>query len=619
MHSYKNVVLIVVFTWARDTANVNRIRKLYEPFFKRVVFYSQAIENGSTDQSIENIHYLDIRNGWNVIRVFDHFRKTYTAEIDMLDGLFYTMDDNIINLNILKFYKPDKILHLFNNPVWTTAIPAHPHNHNEMMDIDIHTGWHWRQEYKDYFKLLLKDPEFNVAKYGTKCRGQLGDYFYLPIKYLSEAFNLFRLFDKYDIMLEIAIPTIIRMIEPNEENYHTFKTIELWGGYRDAMFHKELVYDIFLRQLNLFVHPIKFNQNLESLDWLDAIFSCPRQSDKCVVITTINGITNAIQKHINSEYDVIIVGDIKTPNVFALESPPNNYYEKTDAVKQTLLEKRCVYLDVALQNSLFDNLSKLIPFNHYGRKNLGYLYAILQGYTIIYETDDDNIPNKDFDRFPTDVVELEDTSNVWINIFKYFTNGAHIWPRGYPLSLVKSKPIFITNKTDISPSIITGLVEGDPDVDAIFRLTQISEVDWKKDTAVIISNKNVCVFNTQNTFWTDPSIFASMLLPCSVTFRYCDILKGIITNIVLKWTNKRLMYTSPNVVQIRNEHNLIKDLESEQPMYISNENILDFIENDITDNDTIKSILRKIYNNLYVKKIIQKADLDILEEWLNYF
>jgi hypothetical protein len=79
------------------------------------------------------------------------------------------------------------------------------------------------------------------------------------------------------------------------------------------------------------------------------------------------------------------------------------------------------------------------------------------------------------------------------------------------------------------------------------------------------------------------------------------------------------MYTSPNVVQIRNEHNLIKDLESEQPMYISNENILDFIENDITDNDTIKSILRKIYNNLYVKKIIQKADLDILEEWLNYF
>jgi hypothetical protein len=35
---------------------------------------------------------------------------------------------------------------------------------------------------------------------------------------------------------------------------------------------------------------------------------------------------------------------------------------------------------------------------------------------------------------------------------------------------------------------------------------------------------------------------------------------------------------TPNVIQNRNEHNLISDLKSEYEMYIHNENILDFIE-----------------------------------------
>jgi len=618
MYSYKNVVLIVVFTWARDCVHVNRLRNLYEAHFKRVIFYSHTAENASKEQIADGVHYMDIRNGWNVIRIFDHFASTYAHEIHTLDGVFYSMDDNIINVNILKFYSPSKILHLFSNPAWTSMVPGHPDNHNEMMDVDTHNGWHWSGKHINSFKELLKDPEFNVEKYGSKCRGQLGDYFYLPIRYVRETFKLFTLFEKYDLMLEIAIPTAIRMIEPNEENYHNFKTIELWGEeYRSALLHKELVYDIFIRQLMLFVHPIKFNHNPEALEWIEDIFSKPRQNDKCVVITTINGMTEAIRKHINSDYDVIVVADKKTPNTFRLQSP-ETYYEKTEEVKYTLREKRCIFMDVTLQNSLFDRLSKLIPFNHYGRKNLGYLYAILQRYTVIYETDDDNIPNDNFDIF-ANAVELEDTKHTWINIFKYFTNNAHIWPRGYPLSLVKSKPEFKTSETSIVPSIVIGLVEGDPDVDAIFRLTQIGDIEWEKNKAVVVSNKNICVFNTQNTFWTDSSIFITMILPCSVTFRYCDILKGIVTNIVLKWTNKRIMYTSPNVIQIRNDHNLIKDLESEQPMYISNEVILNFIEDGITCEDDIKTILRKIYNNLFVKKIVQQVDIDILEEWLQYF
>jgi len=45
-----------------------------------------------------------------------------------------------------------------------------------------------------------------------------------------------------------------------------------------------------------------------------------------------------------------------------------------------------------------------------------------------------------------------------------------------------------------------------------------------------------------------------------------------------------MMYSSPNVYQIRNEHNLMTDFKDEIEMYFHNENILNFIDNDNNDN-----------------------------------
>ena len=62
---------------------------------------------------------------------------------------------------------------------------------------------------------------------------------------------------------------------------------------------------------NFILHPIKFNQNPNSKEWLKEILC----KNKCVIITTINKPTESILKHINNtEYDVIIVGDNKTPD-----------------------------------------------------------------------------------------------------------------------------------------------------------------------------------------------------------------------------------------------------------------------------------------------------------------
>jgi hypothetical protein len=80
------------------------------------------------------------------------------------------------------------------------------------------------------------------------------------------------------------------------------------------------------------------------------------------------------------------------------------------------------------------------------------------------------------------------------------------------------------------------------------------------------------------------------------------------------------MYSSPNVIQRRNEHNLLNDFKSEYEMYIHNETILDYIENGI-GNETIsvKDILQLVYKNLLDNKVIKQLDMDILQRWISYF
>ena len=79
------------------------------------------------------------------------------------------------------------------------------------------------------------------------------------------------------------------------------------------------------------------------------------------------------------------------------------------------------------------------------------------------------------------------------------------------------------------------------------------------------------------------------------------------------------MYSSPNVIQNRNEHNLISDFKSEYEMYIHNESILKFIEHNIVNITSIKELLIVIYKNLLVNYVIKHKDIDILNKWITYF
>ena len=513
------------------------------------------------------------------------------------------MDDNIINVNILNLFDSEKIIYYKPNTandhisIISSDITTN-YTWFKLDDINNHFSWWWDYSRNAIINLMNDNgfKQYNIDKFS----GSFSDLFYLPKKYLTDKlFHLFELFSNYEVFLEIAIPSIINNIETDKSQYQNFTNNILWNN-RENFLNKEYVINSLNHTHNLILHPIKFNQNPDSKEWLKDIFC----KDKCVIITTINKPTETILKHINNkEYDVIIVGDNKTPDDYK--------------------NLNCIYLDIPSQKKLFPELSELLPYNHYCRKNLGYLYAIKKGYKIIYETDDDNIPYDNFDNILqySKIQLITEQNNIWINIFKYFTNSAYIWPRGFPLSLLKNEPNYLIQYTDNTPSIINGLIENDPDVDAIFRIVcnHQDSIKWEKDKCVLIDNKNVCVFNTQNTFWLNPELFICILIPCSVSFRYCDILRGIINNVILKKTNNYMMYSSPNVVQNRNEHDLINDFKSEYEMYIHNENILNFIENNIENITSVKQLLFLIYNNLLVNNVITQKDINILNKWSTYF
>ena len=596
MNTFKNVILVVLINYSENIQNKDIINELYGNYFKAIIYYSDYPKHNNTIYT--DINYEHINRGINGHNIFFSFYNKYMELINDSDGLFYIMDDNIININILNLYNKDKIIYFYNENRsvgnWYDCV---------LENISNCKGeWFIYYDYKYGFSAiqnLLNDSEFKAYNI-DKFAGKFSDFFYLPKRYLTEKlFNLFRLFSKHNVFLEIAIPSIIHNIEPDRNQYQNFDASVLWNNDRNNM-TQERIYKLFNHQHHLFIHPIKLSNPENCIQLKDILLK-----DKCIIITTINKPTETIIKHINNnkDYDVIIVGDNKTPD---------DYFNLN-----------CIYLNIPTQNKLFPVLSNLIPYNHYCRKNIGYLYAIKKGYKIIYETDDDNIPYDNFDNILqfNNLDMIEEKNNRWINIFKYFTNNSHIWPRGYPLSLLKTDPNYVIQKTDFSPSIINGLVENDPDVDALFRIicNHQYSIEWEKNKSILISNKNMCVFNTQNTFWLNPDLFVSMIIPSSVSFRYCDILKGIICNIILNKTNNYMMYSSPNVIQLRNEHDLISDFKSEYEMYIHNEKILNYIDNNTINGDNVTNLLKTIYNNLLENGVIKQLDIQILDEWLKYF
>ena len=258
-NNFKNSILVVLFNYSNCIKNKDFIKKIYENHFKTIIFYSDYNYNNE-DKDIE-VNFIYINKGFKGHNIFKDLYIRYKELIEDSDGLFYTMDDNIINVNILNLFDSNKIIFYY----------------NEIKTIDNYSSWWWTKEFDGYYgkkaiSNLTNDDEYkkyNIDKYS----GAFSDFFYLPKKYLDKKiFDLFEIFSKYEVFLEIAIPTIINNIEKDKNNYQEFKDIILWEEDRKKVNNYDYIYNSFNHEHNLIIHPIKFNENNNYKKWLENIF-----------------------------------------------------------------------------------------------------------------------------------------------------------------------------------------------------------------------------------------------------------------------------------------------------------------------------------------------------------
>lgn len=320
--------------------------------------------------------------------------------------------------------------------------------------------------------------------------------------------------------------------------------------------------------------------------------------NRFVIITTIFAPTSAVKKF--SELDavrVIVVGDKKSPPSYNAEGVS--------------------FLSWTEQETLDWNLVKVLPFNHYCRKMIGYLEAIKQGAEVIVDTDDDNVPDDHWaiPDFTGSYRTLPENSG-FINIYELYTSKK-IWPRGLPLRLINSQTIDASSLVECHQriGIWQGLANGDPDVDAIYRLTNGELVEFSDFGNVVLSTGTISPFNSQNTAFRK-ELFPLLYLPSKVTFRFTDILRGIVAQPICWAAGYQIGFTNATVRQDRNPHDYMKDFESEIPMYLHTEKVFEIGNKVVKASASIADNLNNYYAALESAGIVVKEELKILDAWL---
>lgn len=319
---------------------------------------------------------------------------------------------------------------------------------------------------------------------------------------------------------------------------------------------------------------------------------------KTIVINSIFNPTEAVIAFSKMEdYQLIVVGDKKTPNDW--------HCNNVD------------YISVKLQESFEFELSKVLPYNHYCRKMLGYIKAIKNGAEYIVDTDDDNIP-KDNWTFPEfeQKYDCVTENKGFVNIYQLYTKEK-IWARGLPLNLINKqfeleKDLTVTN---CKVGIWQGLADEDPDVDAIYRLTNDTPCYFAERAPVVLGIGTISPFNTQNTL-IRKELFPLMYLPTYVTFRYTDILRGLVAQPIMWLYGYKLGFTNATVIQKRNPHDYMKDFISEIPMYETCEKVIELVNKVISSSVCIETNLYNAYKALLMENIVSDKEMVTLEAWL---
>lgn len=300
------------------------------------------------------------------------------------------------------------------------------------------------------------------------------------------------------------------------------------------------------------------------------------------------------------QYNFIVIGDTKSPSNFELDG--------------------CDFYQIDRQQRSGLRYAQVCPTRSYTRKNIGYLLAMRNGAPLIIETDDDNIPRDEFWNDRAIRAQAPVLSGAgWVNVYSYFCDVT-MWPRGLPLDAVHDKlPSFDSlSPSEVECPIQQGLADGDPDVDAVYRLLLPLPQDFRRDRRLILGAGSWCPFNSQNTTWW-PQAYPLLYLPGYCSFRMTDIWRSFVAQ-KIAWINGwSILFHEPTVWQDRNNHHLMADFADEVPGYLNNRAMCAALDtvNLKPGAEQMPDNLRKCYEALVRGGWVGAQEPELLEAWLD--
>jgi len=287
---------------------------------------------------------------------------------------------------------------------------------------------------------------------------------------------------------------------------------------------------------------------------------------KFIVTTTINSPTIATRKFAEiakrDDWTFVVVGDTKTPH--------SSYYKLKEEYKNFR------YLHPNDQENMYPELSKAIGWKTIQRRNIGLLYAYRENADIIATIDDDNIPYDDWGQnllvgktIECDLYEPKDIVFDPLSV----TNTPEIWHRGYPIELLQRRhKVEYKGKTSRKVLVQADLWDGDPDIDAMARLTMKPIVKYNVEKPYC-SNR-IAPFNSQNTF------LAREVIPYYAVLPHVGRMDDIWGSYILQhYFPDSVVYNKASVYQDRNVQDLITNLEKEVIGYRNTYKLIRDLEN----------------------------------------
>lgn len=305
---------------------------------------------------------------------------------------------------------------------------------------------------------------------------------------------------------------------------------------------------------------------------------------------------------------VTVVGDRKTPPDFELEP--------------------VTFLNLQHQKSMDSELAPLLPFDSYSRKMLGYLSVLGKETEEIYESDDDNSLNEHFfEGFPSKTPLRSIAAEGICNHYRLFSDE-HIWPRGFPLEQILGAEAgwslgsgvrFELDNPSAQLALAQFLANGNPDVDAIFRLTSpvnLQSFQFLDATPAVLSKNKFALapVNSQVTIWR-PAAFELMYLPVTCSFRMTDIWRGFIAQRVLFEMGLYTVFMGVGAFQDRNDHRLLADFELEVEGYLGYQKFFDVISRVEIAASSVSESMTRIYSALIEEGFFERVELEFLEAW----